>query len=284
MNRRQLIKAAGATVAANVGGRVSSQTGSNRAHLFGDSIFRGWALRSFPDRLSPLNPLFAFSSIALTANVLTTASDIPVSFHYAGYAFGRPSADIVIPALIEQEEIRPGDFVLFEDAGPHLQDPDLYQARWEDMRRAVPADRNLTVIMMTMCDYPPAPPECQYDRVFGSRSMNDATRTAAAAELPHSPRAHLLDLNARMDAFRESLLTSDDIDPIHPDGIHPNVWGQLFIVGEILRATGVGSHINSFEPIRDIASRNWHTLGYGTRSPTWTAIRSADLAEYCLRG
>lgn len=105
-------------------------------HLYGDSIFHGWALRDFPEALDPAHPLYAFRSIPSMANAALQDNGCTVRFAYGGAAIGDPAAPQTIRDRIAAGVIRSGDVVVFEDAGSHGSDPAAYCAQWQALRAA----------------------------------------------------------------------------------------------------------------------------------------------------
>lgn len=249
-------------------------------HFVGDSISRGWALGAFEgETLDPAHPLFKLRSLWSTAQLV-----LPTGAAYGGPAMGDPAAASYLEAKIAAGRIRAGDVVVFEDAGPHGGDPSAYQARWEGLRQAVTGKRDITCVMMTMFDYAPAAADSQYDRVIGARTMNDATRAAAAAtSFPTVGPTILVDMNAAIDSWHSATLTARSVPSMHPDGIHPNVWGQTYMLGEILRATGLDLWITDTGPVRSLCAANWQFLGYGTTDTRWSDGTAAVWADHCLR-
>src|SRR3546814_19826422 len=73
--------------------------------------------------------------------------------------------------------------------------------------------------------------------------MNQATYAAATADLGCIGQTIWLDMNAKMDQWRNAALTADGDNVIHEDGIHPNVWGQMLMTGEIMKAIGLRPYI-----------------------------------------
>lgn len=273
-------------------------------HLFGDSIMYGWALGRFPEggeidpasnatvgsggRLASDHPLYAWRSIA--AAMRQVAAENRLGRFGVGYAGS--SLIPMIKSLVAVGTIRAGDWVVLEDAGLHGGDPLGYFRKMRQWRRAVVDNVAATCIMMTMFDYGPHGgdlPDAEFDRrypVGGGRmlSANDAIRMAANSvywhDAPPPGRTVLIDMNRQMDAWRTRSLRTHGIDPVHPDGIHPNCWGQWLMIREILAAMR-GPDLATLtieEPLR-LARENWRFLGYGTRLPGWGPERAAA----CLR-
>ncbi len=269
-------------------------------HLFGDSIMRGWALGEFWDgervdptrngneprdlRLVQGHPLFPWHSIAACMRELAMENrQNQLAIGYAGGA--DPS---MVRTLVENGTIRTGDYVVFEDAGRHGADPVAYFHKVRNWRQAVINRVNATCVLMTMFDYRPFRgqyPDMEYDRRYRTAdgralSTNDAIRMAANSiywKRGQPPgRTILIDINRRMDEWRDYCLASSRLDPIHPDGIHPNCWGQWLMVREILQAMGrTDLRTVRIERSVQLAAENWRLLGYGADRLGWSPSRAA---------
>jgi hypothetical protein len=277
-------------------------------HLFGDSIMHGWALGAFWDggAIDPRSggiargengipadhPLLAWHSP--WAAMRQIARENGLGRLGIGYAGG---AEVVtINALIDNGTIRPGDWLVFEDAGSHGGNPLAYFHKVRQWRQAAINRVATTCILMTMYDYNPEYgryPDMEYDRKFPSGdgrllSANDVIRMAAnsvywRSRLPLG-KTILIDMNRRMDEWRNYCLYYDGVNPMHPDGIHPNCWGQWLMVREIFIAMGYPNlRTMKIDSVLITALKNWKTLGYGTRSNSWTQERSLFYARHLLQ-
>lgn len=287
-------------------------------HLFGDSIFRGWALRRPPDEFSAeearREPLWALRSPASMLNLFLGESGYrmrldehgevaaaEVAAAYAGAA-GQPreatakAVAVGIAQAIEHGTIRPGDIVAFEDAGGHLRDPDGYQKNWETVRAAASAI-DVTIVFMDMFDYIPVEEwggrpadDYRFDARFPSaispplRSHNEATRAAASAAIGGAARTLMLPLDARMDGFRQRMESRFGVAVMHSDGVHPNIWGQCLIAGAIARVAGIELRLSERGALAALVRRNFDRLGYGSRSVRWTADAAVASALECASG
>ena len=240
-------------------------------------------LRDFPEALDPAHPLYAFRSIPSMANAALQDNGCTVRFAYGGAAIGDPAAPQTIRDRIAAGVIRSGDVVVFEDAGSHGSDPAAYCAQWQALRAAAGDRHDITVVMMSMFDYltnPELMPAYQYDVAIGGMTMNQATYAAARADLGCIGQTLWLDMNAKMDQWRNSALNGDGVNVIHPDGIHPNVWGQMLMVGEIMKAVGLRPYIADVPSAMALAQANYLALAYG--GPNFTANRAREYAKHCL--
>ena len=232
--------------------RANRDTYSRVIHLFGDSISRGWALRTFPDiaadevRSSTAWPL---RSPASMLNLLIADAGLAHEWVAAyGSDLGFPDDERIaqnagyLADLVAQNVIRLGDVVVLEDAGLHPRDPDKYEAQWRKLLQVI-APSGAQIVMVEMFDYiteekvgeDPAD-SYRFSVPFKGyvtkavRTHNQATVTAARAfNVP------VLPLKRRMDDYRTALARFQT-DPIHPDGIHPNIWGQCIFAAIIADA------------------------------------------------
>ena len=188
-------------------------------HLFGDSMFSDAADASLAHR-----------SVAGIANMALSGSHPPARLQFSHAAIGHDGAAGAVRSVARSRNAR----IVFADAGPHGCDPDVYQREWESLAFAT---RGVPFVMMDMFDYPPAPLNCQYGHVFGSRTMNDATRRAFNNAIAAGLDGTWIDLRSKMNRWRSRLLDKG-IAAISDDGIHPTTLGKVLMAGEILRALG----------------------------------------------
>jgi hypothetical protein len=148
--------------------------------------------------------------------------------------------------------------------------------------------------MMTMFDY------CengnlacamQFDAPIGGQgTLNDAIRRAADISAnPVGPDGHtqsggfhFIDMNWIMDTWRRSALRIDGVDVMRPDGVHPNVWGQMKMTQHYLVAAKLDGYVTEVGPLQDLAEQNAAVLGYG--SPTFTGARARTYVAAMLDG
>lgn len=247
-------------------------------HLYGDSIFHGWALGQFADDTPPTHPLHAFRAPASMANLILEENGVRTRFAYGGVAIGDPASPDLLRSRAEAGVIRAGDVVALEDAGDHNEDPGSYEKEWQALRAAVTDRQAVTAVLMSMFDYHPDP-RYQYDAPFGGVTMNQAIRAAARAR-GGPGKCVWLDMNAAMDAWRSFAQASDGVAVMHEDGIHPNVWGQMLLSGELLKVAGLRPHIRTVGSVVTAARRNYPALAYG--SATFTADRAESYTRRCL--
>ncbi|MGO7149006.1 hypothetical protein ACCS52_26580 [Rhizobium ruizarguesonis] len=265
-----------------------------RIHLIGDSLSKGYALGAYSEQIiangpsDPRTAILLFASISSMANNVLYENGIRDEFYYTGVPAVNLSSDLTatlatIRSMIACGAIRSGDVVVAEDAGPHCEDPDLYQSRWEQIRAAVIDRFDITLVMMSMFSYPNAAADSQYSTLFGDRSMNDATLAAYQATIPNERGQTLwMDMKTAMDNWRASAKSVDNVDVMHPDGIHPNVWGQALMVGELLKALKYRPYINDCSGLKNLAYNQYGQLKYG--STTFTALRAFQYMGQCILG
>ncbi|TBG78626.1 hypothetical protein ELG76_04220 [Rhizobium leguminosarum] len=262
-----------------------------KIHIIGDSIGKGWALGRYEEEITPayyLYPVYLFRSISSMANNVLYENGIRDEFYYTGVPAVNFSSDIsttvaAIRALIANGTIRSGDVVVAEDAGQHNQDPDLYQSQWEQVRAAVVDRYDITFVMMSMFSYPNAAADYQYSTLFGTRTMNEATVAAYQATIPNERGQTLwVDMKTAMDNWRSSANSVDNVDVMHPDDIHPNVWGQALMVGELLKALNYRPYLNTADGLKNLAYNQYGLLKYG--STTFNATRAFQYMQKCILG
>ena len=228
-------------------------------HLFGDSISRGFALDVYGETILETEPLYPYASIRATVNwVFQTNDRLPHDVAVFGGTLGDRdgSAWPGIRERIRDGVIRSGDIVFVQDAGDHqiIGTPDDYEAWWAEVRRIFTERHDITLVMTSTADYCHTAnlgcmAEHQFDRVFGSRTYNEAMHAAATADRGYVGQTLWLDMNALMDAKRDEVLAEYGVDIILPDGIPPNVWGQPYMTGLYLKVSGAALNIESVDVI-----------------------------------
>ena len=245
-------------------------------YLVGDSLVRGFGLGVLATEIAPSHALYGLSSPARMANLVLSENGIPARCYFSrSLSFGGYDSLLApVTALMASGEMRRGDWLIFEDAGPHGSDPDAYQEALEDLLEAASAS-GINRAVMTTFDYAPAPAESQYDTAFGGRTVNEAI--VAAADATDTP---VLDMNAIMDAFRSDALAADGLPVMQGDGIHANVWGQMKMAGAILDFVGLADAIETVSSLTAIAA-NHSALGYGAAG--WSEAKAVSYCE-AIRG
>jgi hypothetical protein len=239
-------------------------------HLCGDSIARGFGLGTFASKVPPSHPLYVFRAIWSMGNVVLEENNIAARIAHVpiGLQDGSPPWELL--ERVSRRTIRSGDWVFFEDAGPHGSEPDEYESNWNGMLQSA-AGPGIHRALLTMFDYPPAPLEARYDVSFKGRTMNDVNRAAAQAN-----GAVLVDSNKSMDAWVAFARQTDGASVMHPDGVHPNVWGQLRMLKDLLITAGLRSSLRTVASLQSPAAANYRLLAYG--APAWTPQRAR---AYC---
>jgi len=209
--------------------------------------------------------------------MLVQENGAPFEMSYLPLSVRDPSAPARAAAAINFGTLRPGDWVVLEDAGDHPQNATIYRQDWEKLITALQLCPDLNILMMTMFDYPPAAPIYQYDTNFTGGTMNNATRQAAA-----NKGVPLLDMNALMDNWRNAAASIDGVAVMHPDGIHPNVWGGCLMLGKVMSALNIKQYVFSVEMPWSKLAPHWQLTKYG--STTFTQNRAKQYLQHCLMG
>ncbi len=223
-----------------------------RIMLKGDSIARGYAFGNYTD-LSPLRRIPGIGNILLRANQARPPEFLRLENYWQGLeADGSPKTTDSLAAEIRMNiargELRTGDWLIFEDAGPIDKavhpapwpwTKDIYRNYRQLLRDMVQAAESTVgrdhIVFMTMFDYDPKCAECAWDAVLddGKHSGNDAIRDEARAL-----GIRVIDMNAIMDAANAYLSERGWGRAVGPDGIHPNVYGNWVMALAILREVG----------------------------------------------
>lgn len=245
-------------------------------HTWMDS-FGGFTLGTFTP--PPSHPLYELRGPAEALNLWCAQNGVTdvVATHRGRAIDGNTSPaseeQVIIQAVIDSGVILPGDVIVIEDAGPHGSDPPGYQATLTAViNRFTSQIANLTVLVLTTADYPPAAATDQYDRPINGLTTNDARRRAVAAY--GSERIKLLDLNARQDEIRAEMLQEGVQQYV--DGVHQEVWGQFVMLRLIAEGAGILDRLPHWGAMADLIATNVSYVQYGSslaaaRARQWVA-------------
>lgn len=221
-----------------------------RLRLFGDSIFRGWAVVTRPDLLSEEEaravPLWPLRAPAAVINLALGEEAAEMVRRLRLPKFKGSARDI--RTAVATGQIAPGDTVIMEDVGIHSRDPQAHQEGWTWLRAAATQDCDVRLLICEGFDDGAGGQEThQYDRQFGGRSMNQAMRAAALEPHPEwAGRTEFVPMSRPMTDYGRWLGERFGVAAYHPDGIHLNVWGQFRLCGVIL-----GAVLPDARPARD---------------------------------
>jgi hypothetical protein len=246
-------------------------------HIVGDSWGRGFGLGVFAENMPPDHPMYRFRSAPSMAETVFVDHGRADRLCYTEIAANDPQAPTKIRERIRARVIRSGDVVFVEDAGDHESDPAAREAMLLELRAAVTERHDITCVLQTTPDYAAAPNE-QWDTVFGARTMNQAIRDAARADIAQVGQTLLLDLDPVMDWWKTWIYGQHGL-PAFRDPWHPNEWGQLLWVGEMLKAGGWRG-LASCVTAQTIAAVNTGYTWYG--SPYMTDAQARLYAAQAL--
>lgn len=223
-----------------------------RLLLKGDSITKGYGFGNYTND-SPLRTIYGIANILLQANLPHPAPMRALPFVWEGLnPDGTPkTVDSLageIQVNIRSGDLRPGDWLIYEDAGgldnfvhpaPNPNTNHIYRRYREALRDMVleaqgTIDRE-RIRFMTMFDYDPTVPWAAWDAPLddGVRSGNDAIRDEAAAL-----GVRVIDLNRIMDRAEEYIERQKWGRLVGRDGIHPNIYGNFVMALAILESLG----------------------------------------------
>jgi hypothetical protein len=222
-----------------------------RLYLKGDSITKGYGFGNYTNP-SPLRTVYGIANILLKGNLLYPPQMRSSSFIWEGLnADGTPkTVDSLageIQIYIRSGELRPGDWLIYEDAGglndfvhaaPYPNTNQIYRRYREALRDMVleaqgTVDRE-HIRFMTMFDYK-VPRWCAWDAPLDDamHTGNDAIRDEAAAL-----GVRVIDMNRIMDRAEEYIEARQWGRLVGPDGIHPNSYGNFVMTLAILESLG----------------------------------------------
>lgn len=237
---------AAVTFAALTLAAAASAAPPRTVHMYGDSIFKGWGYGQY-DHPSLLNRI---------DRIATVMADGKLRFNRTS-----EQAPSLICAAVRSGRVRRGDSIVFENAGPHFNNNTAYR-KW--LEGVAWCSRKHRLMLSTMFDYDPDPvsvPHSTYDEpVEGGRTVNQVTVAVARKE-----GAHVIDWNHAMDAARKRL-EPEGVHVVHPDGIHPTVWGNILMAARLVRAHGVPVR-NVNRVLDELMLRREEMVGRGFNPP-----------------
>jgi hypothetical protein len=211
-----------------------------KVHFMGDSIFRGWGFGQF-EYPATLNRIQDITNVLLQDNLVTPP--VISSFHDSP-----PNSGTVLAGQIQQGVVGPDDWIFYEDAGDHFGSYHAYRNRLSNLASAA-SGANRQLILMTMYDYT-ANNCCRFDAPTNdepTKTINDAIRDEAAAQ-----GLSLIDMNQGMDDMRAYMVNNGIGSPMFSDGIHPNVFGNIFMAFVQLRALGANVSTWDLSGVQDL--------------------------------
>ena len=211
-----------------------------KIRLFGDSIFRGYAVVPRPDRVGEDEarsiPLWPLRSPASVINLVLGEE----AANFSGRLRLPTVKESVreVDAALASADIGPEDVLVMLDVGQHSGDPDAYVDAWTRLRRVATETRPLRLLVCEGFDNGArGQASHQYDRPFGDRTINDALRAAALELHPEwVGRTELVPVSEPMAAYHQWLRSELGARAYLRDGIHLSVWGQFRLCGLLLRA------------------------------------------------
>jgi hypothetical protein len=246
-------------------------------HILGDSWGRGYALGVFAETVPASHPVYRFRSAPSMAETVFVDNGSADRFCYTEIATNDPLAPDKVRQRIRDRVIRSGDVVFLEDAGDHECDSNVRYDMLRELRAAVTERHDITCVLITTHDYSCTLNE-QWDTVFVSTTMNQAVRDAALANVAQVGQTLLLDLDPKMDAWKNEAY-GQRLLPVYGDNIHPNIWGQLFWTGEMLKVGGWRG-MTSCLTAQSIAALNTGYTHYG--SPYMGGGQTEIYVRQCL--
>lgn len=266
----------------------------HQIHILGDSISRGYGLGVFSDQVPSTHPLFKFRAIWSMINdtfAENNIRDVSVWRNDIIPANG-PGAEVapnLVRNAITNGIIKSGDAVVISDAGNIIPDHntpltpaqiDTYKQNWINMIRAICQPHNVTCVMMSMYDYPPAMLTGQFDTNFSGRTLNQVTYEAWLEQQDKvCGQVLYINMNFQMDNLVAAAQSQDNLPVMFSDGIHPNVWGQMLMAGEIMKVLGYRPLINSVNWAKNLVNANLASVQYGSNI---TASRAGQYVDALL--
>lgn len=235
-------------------------------HLFGDSIFRGAALKRFADSYSPEEianePLWPLLWPALTINTLLTDSVVV----HGGHTLFPDKVDAArkrMRDMVTIGRIVPTDTIIMLDAGAHSQNPALHQERWLALMETAAAAAARVIVCNTFDNFGREPSEEQrrfsYEARYGARTHNQATEGAASSS---SFGTEFVDVASPIRQFQAELVERG-LSAYRPDNIHLNMIGSLALFGLLARAIDPGGRLHR-KTFRQLARDHFRRLGAST--------------------
>ncbi|MFN0165696.1 MAG: SGNH/GDSL hydrolase family protein [Bryobacteraceae bacterium] len=224
-----------------------------RILLHGDSITKGYGFGNYKDP-SPLRTLHGISTLLFRDNLAHPPAMPVLTYDWNLGPDRKPMTIDTVAAQVKSQvqrgEIRPGDWLIYEDAGgiddfmhpaPWPNPQNMYARYRKSLRDMVHEAENTVgrdhILLMTMFDYNPGKrcTWCKWDAPLddGKRTGNDAIRDEAVAL-----GVQYIDMNRIMDAANEHVVARGFGRMVGPDGVHPNVYGNYVMVLAMTDALG----------------------------------------------
>jgi hypothetical protein len=227
-------------------------------HLYGDSIFAGHGFRQDGG-----DPSFLNSPGGIATQLLADNGRTDIAIRTAGV-----QDFMSICADVSNWVVKPQDTIVFENAGPHFGRANPY-SRWLKLVVYCATHRGSTwvrppkqLLLTTMFDYNPTYPNSRYDQLLpDGQTVNGATRRIA-----QHYRTSLLGWNVQMNRARAEFEPTGLLHVVHPDGIHPTVWGNIVLAGSLLRSAGV-QPANVEGVVSELLAQQDRLVGAGLNAP-----------------
>lgn len=207
-------------------------------HLYGDSIARGWGFGVFEHE----NQLSRIQDI-----VQILLRDNGVNFYdiFIRYAWSQSVDNLKYE--LDSGMIREGDVVIWEDAGPHENDIEKRRKLLTSIQETLKVKgRKISLVLTTMFDYWPA---LQYYNSEYDACINESeiTMNKIIFETASNRFSSVLDWNLLMDQAVESLRRYG-VNPMHRDGVHPNIFGNFLLAISLLQHLGI--EVTNYESVK----------------------------------
>lgn len=252
--------------------------------LFGDSIFRGFALGRFPEAYAPeeieAEPLWPLRAPASMINLMAGEEITAL----AGLT-GLPDPQMIamgkkdLQRGIDRGMIKPGDSLVFLDVGFHAADPETHRQQWLEVRRNAVADRPFRAFLCTGFDGLTASHRAkrasrgQDTKLFEhDAAFNRAVVEAACAPGDYKGETFVIDTGQAMSDF-DAAAGRVGGSAYLSDGVHLNLWGQLRLSVAIGRAVAPDLKLRP-GPVRRLLKQTWPAV----QGPTGVADPRSALA------
>lgn len=208
-------------------------------HFYGDSISRGGG----NGRFESVRPLNRIQDIAQKYIADQGIGKNEIYFRYAWSLAPQGMANDLRKAMADDLRngiIRKGDVVLFEDAGPHQNNIEKRSTYLKEMI-AIFKNSGVPLVFTTMFDY--SPPVAYFNSYYDQPISDNESMNRLVVRLADAC-CDVLDWNAQMDNLSNRISIRHGIYPTHPDGVHPNIIGNLLLAKATLNYLGIPT-INS---------------------------------------
>lgn len=216
-------------------------------YFVGDSIFRGYGTGAFD--LTVEHPAYNLNKIGLMLDMLFEANGRTERVCFSGASLQR--------LLKISDHCRPGDVIVFEDAGPHAKDYVVLRRYFSTALGMAGLNSGVRVVGMTNYTGPGVDPKYNFSSPLSAKrpeTGNDAIRDAAAENI-----CTLIDIEKIFLSVCGLFNAELSSDIVMSDKVHPNIFGHLIYTLSLYKFV-VGTVPEQIDVIVDEVEKAWSAI------------------------